>query len=54
MTMNDRKLVDLNSLPPGADISPWMHVRGGRLQIEYCYDDTNPVAKQFIRQLGHA
>jgi len=51
---NDTKLFNLRSLPPAADISPWMHVRGGRLHIEHCYDDANPVARQFIRQLGHA
>ena len=36
---NNTKLFRLHSLPPEADISPWMYVRGGRLAMEYCYDD---------------
>jgi len=49
---NDRNLFKLYSLPPSADISPWMHVRGGRLKIEYCYDDKNRIARQFFQQAG--
>jgi hypothetical protein len=49
---NDVRLFTLQSLPPAADISPWMHFQRGRLEVQYCFDDRNLVAKQYIRQLS--
>jgi hypothetical protein len=48
---HDTKLFKHRSLPPAADISPYMHVRRSRLEIEYCYDDQNPAANRFFREI---
>ena len=45
------KLFRLHSFPSNADISPWMHVKKGHLEIEYCYDDAKPADRQFFKQL---
>jgi hypothetical protein len=51
MGFNDKKLFKHRLLPPDVDISPWMHLRRSRPAIEYCYDDQNPAANQFFREI---
>ena len=51
---HDTRLFDLHSLPPDADINPWLHVRGGHLEVEYCYDEANRAARKFFHHLGRA
>jgi hypothetical protein len=46
----DARLFELRSLP-AAEISPWMHFQKGRLEVEYCFDDSNPATTQFVQQL---
>jgi hypothetical protein len=50
----DTKLFNLHPLPSDADITPWMCVQRGRLEIEYCYDDVKPALRKLFRRLGHA
>ncbi len=52
--IKDAELFTPRALPRGADVSPWIHVRQGRLEVEYCYDDANVNARRFFRQLGRA
>jgi hypothetical protein len=47
---HDIRLFKLKSLPRETDISPWMHVRRGRLEIEYCYDNANLAARKFFKK----
>jgi hypothetical protein len=52
--VKDAKLFTPRTLPLDADISSWIYVRQGHLEVDYCYDDANIKARRFFRQLGRA
>ena len=39
-------------LDPGwkeADVTPWIHVRAGRIEVEFCYDDTEAIVRDAVK-----
>lgn len=49
---NDRALFPLHPGWQGIDVTPWMYVRSGRIEIEYCYDDTKASVRRAIKRMG--
>ncbi|MCZ7647524.1 MAG: hypothetical protein M5U26_20080 [Planctomycetota bacterium] len=37
----------------GIDVAPWIHVRSGRTEIEYCYDDTKASVRKAVKRMGY-
>jgi hypothetical protein len=51
---HDPALFNLRALPSGADIEPWMCFEKGRVRVQYCYDERQPVERKFIQRLARA
>jgi hypothetical protein len=48
----DLRLLPLDPGWQGIDVSPWIHVRAGRTEIEYCYDHTKASVRKAVKRMG--
>jgi hypothetical protein len=49
---NDCSLFPLDPRWEGIDVTPWISVRSGRLEIEYCYDDSEASVRKTVKRIG--
>lgn len=49
---NDSSLFPLHLLWKGIDVSPWIRVQRGRLEVEYCYDDSKASVRKAVEKMG--
>ncbi|MFO7908096.1 MAG: hypothetical protein ACQESR_04965 [Planctomycetota bacterium] len=48
----DLSLFPLDADWKGTDVTPWIHVRAGRTEIEYCYDDSKASVRDAVKPMG--
>ena len=50
--LRDESLVPLDPQWNRIDVSRWIHVQSGRLEIEYCYDDSLASVREAVARMG--